>query len=810
MNRFVCIHGHFYQPPRENPWLEEIELQNSAYPYHDWNERITDECYGPNATSRILGSDGKIERIVNNYARISFNFGPTLLSWMEIARPHVYRAILLADRESQERFSGHGSAIAQVYNHMILPLASPADMHTQVFWGIRDFERRFKRAPEGMWLSETAANTQTLEVLAEQSIKFTVLSPYQARRYRPLGARGWRDATGGRIDPRVPYRHLLPSGRTIDIFFYDGPVSQGVAFEHLLTRGEDFARRLLGAFDDENDGHQLVHIATDGETYGHHHRHGDMALAYALKYIDEKEGVSLTNYGEFLERFPPENEVQILEDTSWSCAHGVERWRSDCGCHTGANPNWNQKWRKPLKESLDWLRDRLAPLYEAEAAKLLLDPWRARDDYIDVILDRSAESREHFFSRHSKKLLSSDEAIHVAKLLEMQRHAMLMFTSCGWFFDDLSGIETVQVLQYAGRAIQLAQELFGDSIEEDFIARIEKARSNLPQYENGRIIYERLVRPAFVDLQRVGAHYAISSLFEETHYDDRIHCYRVEQQDLKEYTAGRTKIVIGRARFLSEITLEDVTLVFGALHFGHHTVNAGVRTFQSEEEYRKLLQEAAAIFEIADYPKIIRAFDRHFGDASYSLFSVFSDQQRQVIDRILRSTLTDIEAQFRHVHEDQVPLLRFLHELDVRIPMPLQMTAELVVNAVLRSELQEAVLNRERIQQILEEAAELEVKLWSDELSLAFQNVFEEQARDFFRNASWFDALSALHEGAEIYHLLPFEVNSRKVQNIVYELMLTTYREMQSRAAAGDEHATAWSEKFRSLADLLNLRIRQT
>lgn len=808
MNRYVCIHGHFYQPPRENPWLEEIELQNSAYPYHDWNERITDECYGPNATSRILDSQGKIDRIVNNYARISFNFGPTLLSWMELARPDVYRAILEADRDSQEHFSGHGSAMAQVYNHMILPLASPRDMHTQVFWGIRDFERRFKRAPEGMWLAETAVNTDTLEVLAEQSIKFTVLSPYQARRYRAIGARGWRDATGGRIDPRVPYRHLLPSGRTIDIFFYDGPVSQGVAFEHLLSRGEDFARRLLGAFDDANDGHQLVHIATDGETYGHHHRYGDMALAYALQYIEAKEGVSLTNYGEFLERFPPENEVQIIENTSWSCAHGVERWRDDCGCHTGAHPNWNQKWRKPLRESLDWLRDRLAPLYEAEAEKYLLDPWRARDDYIDVIHDRALEPREHFFSRHSKKLLNEDEAIHVAKLLEMQRHAMLMFTSCGWFFDDLTGIETVQVLQYAGRAIQLAQELFGDSIEEDFIFRIEKARSNLPHYENGRAIYERLVRPAFVDLHRVGAHYAISALFEETRQGDRIHCYRVEQQDLKEYTTGRNKIILGRARFDSEITLESVTLVFGALHFGHHTVNAGVRTFQSETNYNRLLEEAAAIFEIADYPKIIRNFDKHFGDTSYSLFSVFSDQQRQVIDRILQSTLADVEAQFRHVYEDQVPLLRFLHELDVRIPTPLQMTAELVVNAQLRSELQSPAPDRERVEQILQEASELHVKLWAEELSLVFQNVLERQATEMFNKPIWFDALSALHEGAEIYHLLPFEVNSRKVQNLVYEQMLTTYREMQSRAARGDEHATAWAEKFRSLADLMNLHIR--
>jgi len=236
MDRYLCIHCHFYQPPRENPWLESIELQESAYPYHDWNERITAECYEPNAASRILTTDNRIIRIVNNYSRISFNVGPTLLSWMANRAPETYQAILDADRESQQRFSGHGSAIAQVYNHMIMPLANRRDKQTQVFWGIRDFESRFNRAPEGMWLAETAVDIETLEVLAANGIQFTILAPSQARHERRVTTTKFKNVEGGKIDPTRPYVCNLPSGRSINLFFYDGPISRAVAFEGLLQR----------------------------------------------------------------------------------------------------------------------------------------------------------------------------------------------------------------------------------------------------------------------------------------------------------------------------------------------------------------------------------------------------------------------------------------------------------------------------------------------------------------------------------------------------------------------------------------------
>ncbi|HEX9889046.1 MAG TPA: hypothetical protein VGA69_06180, partial [Nitriliruptorales bacterium] len=343
MERFVCIHGHFYQPPREHPWLEAIERQPSAYPFHDWNERITAECYEPNGAARVLDDEGRILRLVKNYARISFNVGPTLLRWMQVQAPDTYAAILEGDRRSIQRF-GHGSALAQAYHHAILPLANERDRRTEILWGIEDFRHRFGRDPQGMWCAEAAVDVGTLDELAGQGVGFTVLSPYQAQGVRRIGDGAWTDVTGGAVDSTVAYRVGLPSGRDITVFFYDGERSRAVAFEGLLDSGAQFAERLIEGLDDGNDGPKLLHIATDGESYGHHHRHGEMALAFALQRIEETDGVELTNYAAFLDRFPPEHEAQILAPSSWSCAHGVERWRADCGCTTGGHPGWNQAW----------------------------------------------------------------------------------------------------------------------------------------------------------------------------------------------------------------------------------------------------------------------------------------------------------------------------------------------------------------------------------------------------------------------------------------------------------------------------------
>ena len=573
MENYLCIHGHFYQPPRENPWLEAIELQDSAFPYHDWNERIAAECYAPNTAARQLDCEGRIVGIVNNYSQISFNFGPTLLAWIAEKMPDVLAAIIEADKSSRKRFSGHGSALAQAYNHMILPLANRRDKLTQARWGIRDFEHRFGRSPEGLWLPECAVDTDSLEVLAESGIKFTVLSPFQAGKVRRIGAEKWRDVNGGRVDPSRAYRINLPSGRNIAVFFYDAPVSKAVAFERLLSDGETFARRLMDGYDDERGHSQLMHIATDGESYGHHHRYGEMALAYALDYVQSNGLAKLTNYGEFLEKHPPTHEARIHEKSAWSCSHGIGRWQRDCGCNSGGHPAWHQRWRQPLREALDWLRDQVAPAYEANAKEYFKDPWRTRDDFISVILDRSSANVQRFLLAHSSRELTPQDELHCLRLLELQRHAMLMFTSCGWFFDELSGIETVQVIQYAGRVLQLAHHTLGLDLEAPFLDRLAKAPSNIPEHKDGRRIYEKFVKPAIMDREQLGAHFAVSSLFETYPREARIYRFIFEQRHHQAFEAGKARLVIGNAKITFEITRGADVFSYAAMHLGDHNVS---------------------------------------------------------------------------------------------------------------------------------------------------------------------------------------------------------------------------------------------
>ncbi len=582
--RYVCVHGHFYQPPRENPSFEAIEVQDSAYPYHDWNERVCSECYAPNALSRILDDQDRVIELVNNYAHISFNFGPTLLSWMEEKAPKVYEAIQQADKLSQEKFSGHGSAIAQAYNHMILPLANRRDKNTQVKWGIRDFEHRFQRKPEGMWLPETAVNIETLEILAENGIRFTILAPRQASRVRRKNGRKWVDVSGDRIDPSRAYTVQLPSRRTISVFFYDGPISQAVAFEGLLNDGQRFADRLLSGFSEARTWPQLVHIATDGESYGHHHHYGEMALTYALHHIEANNLAELTNYGEFLEKFPPDHFVEIIPDTSWSCVHGIERWRSNCGCNSGGHGDWNQEWRAPLRSALDWLRDNLAAIFEARGTELLKDPWKARDDYIRLILDRSDESLKAFFGVHASRSLDSAEQVRALKMLEMQRQALLMYTSCGWFFDELSGIETVQVIHYAARALGLAPECNRSELEPGLIERLRIAKSNLTEHGDGALIYDKWVKPAFVDNERLAGHFAISSLFENYEAKSKIYCYQVDREQFAIEADGKLRLGQGQANFCSLITRECAAFTFATVHLGEHNIIAGVLPSNPEQD----------------------------------------------------------------------------------------------------------------------------------------------------------------------------------------------------------------------------------
>jgi alpha-amylase/alpha-mannosidase (GH57 family) len=799
MTRFICIHGHFYQPPRENPWLESVELQDSAAPWHDWNERITVECYAPNAAARILDGEGKIENIISNYSKISFNFGPTLLAWMKDRMPRTHEAIVAADKMSREHFSGHGSAIAQVYNHMILPLSNARDKFTQIFWGIRDFEFRFGRKPEGMWLAETAADTETLDALAEQGIQFTVLSPFQAHRMRRLGGRTWRDVNGAKIDPSRCYRVKLPSKRNINVFFYDSPLSQAVAFEKLLESGERFAGRLLGGFNDGRDWEQLVHLATDGESYGHHHRHGEMALAYALQHIEQNKLATLTNYGEYLEKHPPQHEVQIHEKSAWSCSHGVGRWMADCGCNSGGHAGWNQQWRAPLREALDWLRDEMAPKFEAKAAEFLRDPWEARNEYISVILDRSPESRQKFFSSQAKHPLDNVEQTTVFKLMELQRHAMLMYTSCGWFFDELSGIETVQVIQYAARVIQLADEIFGQDFEPAFLERLEKAKSNIPEHGDGRAIYQKFVKPAMIDWPRAAAHYAISSMFQEYGKATRVFSFTFEDEQREFHVTGKTKLAVGRVRIVSEITQETEVLSYGILYMGEHNLIGGVRKFASPEAHDAVAKEIADVYQTADFPQVIRLLDQHFGRPSYTLKSLFKDEQRRILDEVVTSAREDLEGRFRLITERYAPLMKFLESAGAPLPGGLQTAWDLTLRGDIRKQLSNGHTDLEHLKALLQEAQPRGTEVLNADVSYAAKNRMERLIQSIAEKPDDVVRVKELEQIASLVVPLPIGLNLAEVQNTYWLLRQTAMPEFQRRADAGD---TAAQESLKELLAL--------
>jgi alpha-amylase/alpha-mannosidase (GH57 family) len=806
--RYVCVHGHFYQPPRESPALEAVELQDSAYPYHDWNERITAECYAPNANSRILDNEQRIIQLVNNYERMSFNFGPTLLSWLEAKAPAVYEAIREGDKVSQQTFGGHGSALAQAYNHMILPLANRQDKVTQVKWGISDFEHRFGRRPEGMWLPETAVDMETLEVLAENGIRFTILAPRQAKRVRRKGSRSWKDMSGDRIDPSRAYLVTLASKKTISVFFYDGPISQGVAFEGLLNDGKRFAERLLTGFSDTRDWPQLAHIATDGESYGHHHHFGEMALTYALDHIQANKLAELTNYGQFLERHPANHFVEIVENSSWSCAHGLERWRSNCGCNSGGHAGWNQEWRGPLRAALDWLRDALAPAYQDNAAALLKDPWLARDAYIRVIVDRSDESIAAFFAQHATNPLNAGEQVTALKLLEMQRHALLMYTSCGWFFDELSGPETVQIIHYAGRAVQLGQEFLGPQLESQFLERLGLAKSNLPEHGDGARIYEKWVKPAFTNIEKVAGHYAISSLFENYEEKTRVYCYQVEREEYSLEAEGKQRLAIGSARFSSVITRECATLTFGVLHLGDHNIMGGVRCSREPANYQNLQSKLTDSFSKADTAAVIRILDEEFKDNMFSLRSLFRDEQRKIVDLLLKDSIHSAAAAYRTIYENQAPLLRFLNGLSIPVPPAFKAAADIALNSQMRQAFEQTELDRESIQGYLREAANTQVTLDITTLEYVIRKRLEKEATEFAAHPGDVKTVHALIKLLEVIRSLPFPIALWEAQNTAYGPLIKAAEEHRQDLENGETVAQNWMSDLSALRE--NLRILGT
>ncbi len=799
--KYVCVHGHFYQPPRENAWLEVVEQQEGARPYHDWNERINFECYAPNAAARILDANGWIVKIRNNYNRISFNFGPTLLTWLEANDPETYSLILQADRISQRRHGGHGNALAQAYSHLIMPLANYRDKVTQVYWGIRDFEHRFGRHPEGMWLPETAVDIETLEVLAAHGIQFTILAPHQAAAVRRVGEETWQPVNANTLDTRRPYWCPLPSGRHIALFFYHGPTSQAVAFERLLNDGQTFASRLLGLLDD-SDTPQLAHIATDGETYGHHHRFGEMALASALNDIEASGQAALTNYGQYLDLFPPEWEVQIQENTSWSCAHGVERWRSDCGCNTGAHPEWHQRWRKPLREALDYVRDQLAPAYEREAGRFFKDPWKARNDYISVVLQRTDKTRNAFFQQHARRTLSDLEKVTALRLLEMQRFAILMHTSCGWFFDEISGIETNQILQYALRAMDYAQETTGLSLHDEFERRLRLAPSN--RYADGAASYRQNVVPARITLERVAAHFAVASLFEEAPEQMNLHNYSAHVEAFERIEAGTPRLAIGRLRIRSLLTQAELTYAFSSLYLGQQHVLGYVSDAVPRSQFEEVRREITAAFRKADLGTVIQLQQERIAGQRFSITTLFADEKTRIMRAITAQSLQLAEANLRNVFNDNYQVIVGLQDAGLPIPDTWRNIAAYVLNNDLMRFFENNHTNSlQTLRRVAQDLRNWNVKLADEEAVLHVASLrIQREIRRLHREHPPIGRVLWLSEVLEALQDMNLKPDIWRSQNLFY-LVVKGYRKGEWEFINED-----WKNAFERLAQLLRVQLR--
>lgn len=772
---FLTIHGHFYQPPRENPWLEAIELQDSALPFHDWNERINKECYNPNSVSKIVDSRNRILDVVNNYAHMSFNFGPTLLSWMEQFAPLTYERIIKADIESIAEHNGHGNAMAQVYNHIIMPLANEQDKKTQIIWGIKDFEYRFGRKPEGMWLAETAVDDDTLRLLEANGIKFTVLSPYQADKFRQKGEKDWTDVSWGNIDPARSYRYYIKSapGKFIDLFFYDGAISRSVAFDELLKDGNKFIRRLKEGVSGLRNYPQLINIATDGESYGHHTKFGDMALSYVLKIKAKDEGFKITNYGEYLDKYRSNCEVEIKQASSWSCFHGVGRWKEDCGCSTGGHPGWNQKWRKPLRNALDYLRDELVQIFELEAPKYFnLDIWEVRNKYIDVILDRSETSVKKFQQAMFKSELSDFDKVKAMELLEIQRQALLMYTSCGWFFSEISGIETVQIMKYSARAMQLASRFTDKNLEENFVSILSEAKSNIPEHGTGKDIFERFVKPSIVTPKQIASLWALSSLYQDFEDEESVYCYTIKKNSYKKVQKGSSTFVVGHIEIQSKITMQKSDLMFVLMQYSGGDFHCAIKEYSDDAEFNKIKANLIKSFLMNPLTEIIRAMDEYFGKEYFTLKDIFIEERRKILQILLKGKLQKFSQIYQDMYDEGKGSMYHLQGLGLKIPDEFKISAGYALSHKFNDIVVHSggFLDDDAIQQAMDinyEAKKIDIKL--DKTSS--NNIF---SRKVLQNVNRLVHSFELQQAEVILELfeniekLELEVDIAEAQNIYY------------------------------------------
>jgi alpha-amylase/alpha-mannosidase (GH57 family) len=659
----VCIHGHFYQPPRENPWLEDLEREPSAAPHHNWNSRIAEECYTPNAWARILDGQGRVVRLYDNYTRLSFNVGPTLATWLARHVPETLDAMVAADLDSVARL-GQGNAIAQVYNHAIMPLCNQRDKYTQVRWGLRSFERTFGRRSRGIWLAETAIDADTMEVLADEGVEFTILSPFQARRFRVDGGE-WTDCGQGTIPTGRAYRYVTKSGRSVAVFFYDGGLARGIAFERLLGDAGHVVDAIDRAFRGRvapPDEPWLVHTATDGESYGHHFRFGDMALAAAFARLDARDDVEVVNYATFLDRFGCRGEVELHPVSAWSCAHGVGRWERDCGCRMNPDPTWNQRWRTGFRAALQTLRDGLATVYEHAAAPLLTDPWAARDAYIDVVEDAGLDvsTTDRFFVERARHPLADIERQRALRLLELQRCALLMFTSCGWFFDDISGQESVILLRYAARALSLLAELDADEaarLERRFLDDLERAESNVRRADGrvrtGRDIFLEDARPAAIGPERVAVSLALTCATGAP-APARVAAWRVVEHEEAALDDKSLPCVVGRVGLVDQRVEARTTVAFAVVDFGGIDQRGVLVPSEGLERLRPGLTAAA------DASALARVLDEAIRDGGrgFSLRDAPADLRDAIAQRALSRRVDVTDAVLAELLLSERSLLR--------------------------------------------------------------------------------------------------------------------------------------------------------
>jgi alpha-amylase/alpha-mannosidase (GH57 family) len=775
----LVVHGHFYQPPRENPWTDNIEYQPSAHPFSNWNERVERECYRPNAFARIVDNYGRVERIVNNYSLINFNFGATLLAWLERLHPNTYARILEADRTSVASRGGHGNAIAQGYHHSILPLCNERDRRTEIRWGLADFRRRFRREPESLWLPETACDDATLGALIDEGLKYVILSPFQAERVRPAGRETWLSVMDGQLDTTVPYRYLHPdgSGRSLAIFFYDGQLAKAIAFDGVLAS----SHMLLDRFERSAraDSASLVHVATDGESYGHHFKFGDRCLAYALEVEAEARGFRVTNYGEFLSRHAPEMEVEIKagpdgEGTAWSCAHGVGRWTRDCSCHASAPEGWNQKWRAPLRAALNYVRDEAARLFEAQGAELFRDPWRTRDDYVEL-LSAPQRDRAGFFERHAGRRLSEAEERRALTLLELQRSSLLMFTSCGWFFNDISGIETVQVMKYAARVMDFMGELQSLSPRAGFLELLAGAQSNVEKHGTGADIFLKLVEPARVTPQRIAASLAISSLMDKSEQDGEIAGHTFSLTDFRQEQHGRLALATGRLMLETVSTGKRLDFAVAAMHVGDIDFYCVLKEFPGEVAFTEATEKLWSQFRTGSVPMLLRLMQEHFGPADFNLEHLLPEGRQRIYEIVFGRMVGRFSEQYEYLYEENRRNIEMLQQAGFHLPEELRAAAEFTVMHRLEREINNFEQQNDRAAfrealKIANEVARLGYRLDRTSMRRKFENLIVATVSACINEPETENQEAALAL-IDLANKLNLHANLERAQEIVYEAL---------------------------------------